>query len=76
MGLHRFLALFSAFGFISVHAASEELQKGNADPCAVIGGKKWVAPADVRACFSSFKVDPAIKSNVRALSLLRAPVRD
>ncbi|KAJ7314970.1 hypothetical protein DFH08DRAFT_894316 [Mycena albidolilacea] len=64
MGLHRFLALFSAFGFISVHAASEELQKGNADPCAVIGGKKWVAPADVRACFSSFKVDPAIKSNI------------
>ncbi|KAJ7938885.1 hypothetical protein B0H13DRAFT_1587297, partial [Mycena leptocephala] len=36
-----------------------------ADPCAVIGGKEWLTPADVRACFSSFKVDPAIKSNVR-----------
>ncbi|KAJ7501967.1 hypothetical protein B0H11DRAFT_2171208 [Mycena galericulata] len=35
-----------------------------ADPCAIIGGKKWVAPADLRACFSSFKVDPAIKSNI------------
>lgn len=23
----------------------------SADPCAVIGGQKWVAPSDVRACF-------------------------
>lgn len=36
-----------------------------ADPCVVIGGQKWVAPSDVRACFTSFKVDPAVKSNVR-----------
>lgn len=35
-----------------------------ADPCAVIGGQKWVAPSDVRACFTSFKVDPAVKSNI------------
>ncbi|KAJ7511260.1 hypothetical protein B0H11DRAFT_2152160 [Mycena galericulata] len=35
-----------------------------ADPCAIIGGTEWAAPADVRACFSSFNVDPAIKSNI------------
>ncbi len=35
------------------------------DPCAAIAGQKWVAPKDVRACFTSFKVDPEIKANVR-----------
>ncbi|KAI0074081.1 hypothetical protein K474DRAFT_1602120 [Panus rudis PR-1116 ss-1] len=35
-----------------------------ADPCAAIAGKKWVAPKDARACFTSFKVDPAIKANI------------
>lgn len=34
------------------------------DPCAAIAGKKWVAPKDVRACFTSFQVDPEIKANV------------
>ncbi|KAF7316315.1 Peptidase S41 family protein ustP [Mycena indigotica] len=34
------------------------------DPCATIGGKKWASPKDVRACLSSFKLDPAIKNNV------------
>lgn len=34
------------------------------DPCAAIAGQKWVAPKDVRACFTSFKVDPVIKANV------------
>jgi hypothetical protein len=37
----------------------------SSDPCAKISGKKWVAPADVRACFASFKVDPVEKTNVR-----------
>ncbi|KAF7345744.1 Peptidase S41 family protein ustP [Mycena venus] len=62
--LHQFLALFSAFAVISIHAAVSDVQTEKVDPCAAIGGKKWVAPADVRACFSSFKVDPAIKSNI------------
>ncbi|KAJ6580011.1 hypothetical protein DFH09DRAFT_1260401 [Mycena vulgaris] len=61
--LHQFLALLSAFRFISANAASE-VQARKEDPCAVIGGKKWVAPKDVRACLSSFKVDPAIKTNI------------
>ncbi|KAF9041554.1 hypothetical protein BJ165DRAFT_1406469 [Panaeolus papilionaceus] len=34
------------------------------DPCTVIAGQKWVAPKDLRACFTSAKVDPAIKANV------------
>ncbi|KAJ6595571.1 hypothetical protein DFH09DRAFT_1135002 [Mycena vulgaris] len=61
--LHQFLALLSVFGFISANAASE-VQGRKEDPCAVIGGKKWVAPKDVRACLSSFKVDQAIKTNI------------
>ncbi|KAJ7185372.1 hypothetical protein C8R46DRAFT_881566 [Mycena filopes] len=40
------------------------LESSKADPCAAIGGQKWVAPSDVRACFSSFKVDETIKSNI------------
>lgn len=39
------------------------------DPCAVIAGQKWVAPKDVRACFTSFPVDPKIKANVSPLTL-------
>jgi len=34
------------------------------DPCAAIAGQKWVAPSDVRACFTSFQVDPDEKTNV------------
>ncbi|KAJ7784767.1 hypothetical protein B0H16DRAFT_1402826 [Mycena metata] len=56
--LYALLILFSAFVVICTYAAPE------LDPCAVIGGKKWVAPADVRACFSSFKVNQTIKSNI------------
>jgi len=34
------------------------------DPCAAIAGQKWVAPSDVRACLTSFQVDPIEKRNV------------
>jgi len=34
------------------------------DPCAAIAGQKWVTPSDVRACFTSFQVDPVEKANV------------
>ncbi|KAJ6583683.1 hypothetical protein B0H10DRAFT_2339210 [Mycena sp. CBHHK59/15] len=56
------LALLSAFGVITTHAATDLDKK--VDPCAIIGGKKWVAPSEVRACVSSFKVDPTVKSNI------------
>ena len=42
------------------------------DPCAAIANKTWVAPSDVRACFTSFPVDPTIKANVRTRPLYRA----
>ena len=38
----------------------------SSDPCAAIAGQKWVSPAAVRACFTSFKVEPVIKANVRS----------
>ncbi|THH03064.1 hypothetical protein EW145_g6558, partial [Phellinidium pouzarii] len=34
------------------------------DPCAAIGGKKWVAPSAVRACFDSFPINESTKSNI------------
>ncbi|KAI0092111.1 hypothetical protein BDY19DRAFT_884514 [Irpex rosettiformis] len=38
--------------------------RATSDPCAAIAGKKWVAPKDVRACFTSLKVDPDVKANI------------
>ncbi|KAF7325770.1 Peptidase S41 family protein ustP [Mycena kentingensis (nom. inval.)] len=34
------------------------------DPCAAIGGQKWVAPAALRACFQSFPVNQTTKENI------------
>ncbi|KAF9647657.1 hypothetical protein BDM02DRAFT_3097792 [Thelephora ganbajun] len=38
------------------------------DPCATIAGQKWAAPSDVRACFTSFRVDPVEKANILTAS--------
>lgn len=58
--------LFTALtGLTPLVAALNVDISARADPCAAIGGKKWVAPQDVRACFASFKVDEAAKKNVR-----------
>lgn len=35
-----------------------------ADPCSVIGGKTWVLPSEVRACFQAQKVNAAEKNNI------------
>ncbi|TEB34122.1 hypothetical protein FA13DRAFT_1753769 [Coprinellus micaceus] len=40
------------------------VQAAPADPCAAIGGKKWVAPSEVRACYQSFKLDNSVKNNI------------
>ncbi|KAF5371736.1 hypothetical protein D9758_003448 [Tetrapyrgos nigripes] len=48
----------------SVLASEITLQTRQSDPCANIGGQKWVDPADLRACFTSVPVDPAIKENI------------
>ena len=34
------------------------------DPCAAIGGQKWVAPGAVRDCYSAVKVNETLKNNV------------
>uniref|UniRef100_A0A0W0FIA0 Uncharacterized protein n=1 Tax=Moniliophthora roreri TaxID=221103 RepID=A0A0W0FIA0_MONRR len=53
----RLLALLSFAGLVLTVPAP-------ADPCATIGGQKWVAPRDLKACYESFKVDPALKDNI------------
>jgi len=35
------------------------------DPCAAIGGQKWVAPGAVRDCYKAVKVNETLKNNVR-----------
>ncbi|KAI0700773.1 hypothetical protein BC835DRAFT_1265868 [Cytidiella melzeri] len=49
---------------LTVLSNAELLVNRASDPCAAIAGQKWVAPQDVRACFTSFKVDPVIKANI------------
>ncbi|KAF5371801.1 hypothetical protein D9758_003452 [Tetrapyrgos nigripes] len=51
------LTALSALGFVLA-------SKGQSDPCAKVGGQKWVKPADLRACFKSVPVDPVIKENI------------
>ncbi|PPR00180.1 hypothetical protein CVT24_005078 [Panaeolus cyanescens] len=62
--LLSFLFLASAVSAASVPGDSAKPKPPAADPCTVIAGQKWVAPKDLRACFTSAKVDPAIKSNI------------
>ncbi|KAL0959839.1 hypothetical protein HGRIS_011515 [Hohenbuehelia grisea] len=45
-------------------ASPVELESRAEDPCVAIAGQKWVAPSAVRACFKSFKVDEAAKTNI------------
>jgi len=61
-----FLSHFRSFVLLGVLSAAVTNAQGVKDPCAVIGGKKWVDPADVRACYRSFEVDPVLKANVGA----------
>ena len=55
--------LFSLSALPSLSLPTTENLRAS-DPCAAIAGQKWVAPADVRACFTSFQVDPVEKANV------------
>lgn len=56
----KYLAAFAGLSFASAAVLDERAP----DPCATIAGQKWVAPKDVRACYSSIKVDEALKSNI------------
>ncbi|KAI0714792.1 hypothetical protein C8Q76DRAFT_728141 [Earliella scabrosa] len=60
----RFLTLFSSVLAAVSYANANTVDARAADPCAAIGGKKWVSPAEVRACFTSFPVDPVVKANI------------
>ncbi|GBE83957.1 hypothetical protein SCP_0510160 [Sparassis crispa] len=51
------------FAVLVINAAAAPASR-DADPCAVIAGKKWVSPQEVRDCFTSFPVDPEIKDNI------------
>ncbi|KAI0355821.1 hypothetical protein OH77DRAFT_1424077 [Trametes cingulata] len=62
----NFLAALSGV-LASVKAATagvSTLDVRAVDPCAAISNQTWVAPKDVRACFTSFAVDPTIKANI------------
>ncbi|KAF5324377.1 hypothetical protein D9619_011355 [Psilocybe cf. subviscida] len=56
--------LLAASSIAGAAAASLSVAERAGDPCAVIGGQTWVAPKDLRACFTSIKVDPVIKDNI------------
>ncbi|PFH48702.1 hypothetical protein AMATHDRAFT_149320 [Amanita thiersii Skay4041] len=60
--LARLLAGLLVLSASSLAQAVSKAQK--ADPCAAIGGRKWVSPQEVRACFQSAQVDQTIKSNI------------
>jgi len=56
----KFLAVFVGLSVVG----AKVLEERAVDPCAAIAGQKWVAPKDVRACYSSIKVDQIIKTNI------------
>ncbi|KAJ4490168.1 hypothetical protein J3R30DRAFT_3419502 [Lentinula aciculospora] len=58
------VVLFSLFVAASTSTEIPSRQTNNIDPCAIIGGQKWVSPQDLRACYTSFAVDPVIKKNI------------
>ena len=73
----RFLTLLSTV-LASVKFAGADLvdgygleERAATDPCATIGGKTWVSPADVRACYQSFPVNETIKANVSNFSFVQ-----
>ncbi|KAJ3895302.1 hypothetical protein GG344DRAFT_39083 [Lentinula edodes] len=50
--------------FTAALSFAAEIPRQTNDPCAKIGGQKWVSPEDLRACYTSFAVDPVIKENI------------
>ncbi|EJC99199.1 uncharacterized protein FOMMEDRAFT_148756 [Fomitiporia mediterranea MF3/22] len=54
--------LLTLLSLVAAGAASVVLRAP--DPCAAIGGQKWVAPSAVRACFESFPINETIKENI------------
>ncbi|TFK73533.1 hypothetical protein BDN72DRAFT_761661 [Pluteus cervinus] len=57
-------ALRSIIALGGLHFALSNPIQTPKDPCAVIGGQTWVSPKDVRACYTSVRLDPIIKANI------------
>ncbi|KIK68514.1 hypothetical protein GYMLUDRAFT_68368 [Collybiopsis luxurians FD-317 M1] len=58
------LALTALSFLFTATLALTDVARQASDPCAIIGGQKWVSPQDLRACFNSFPVDPSVKENI------------
>ena len=73
------VATGSFLAFLSVLASSfalgVALETRKRDPCAKVGGQKWVAPSAVRACFQSIPVNQTIKANVSFVDLCYFDIR-
>ncbi|KAI0028059.1 hypothetical protein K488DRAFT_59656 [Vararia minispora EC-137] len=55
------------FGALGVVVAITRSALAQSDPCTVIGGKTWVAPADAIACQKSFPFNETLRSNVMSV---------
>ena len=55
-------AVLAAVQFAGAEANALDVRA--TDPCAAVGNQTWVAPSDVRKCFTSFAVDETEKANV------------
>lgn len=66
-----FAALLSLVALVPLVTAQDVslAERVPVDACVAIAGQKWVAPQDLRACYESFKVDAAVKTNVRVVHL-------
>ncbi|RDB27918.1 Peptidase S41 family protein ustP [Hypsizygus marmoreus] len=56
----KFLAIVASLSLSRLSALGAQTP----DLCSVIAGQKWVSPKDVRACFTSMKVDQTLKLNI------------
>ncbi|TFY69582.1 hypothetical protein EVG20_g3099 [Dentipellis fragilis] len=68
--LQPYTAMLQALDFLLflvpylAFASGGQVRADAADPCALIAGKEWASPQEVRACFTSFPVDPSVKANI------------
>jgi hypothetical protein len=57
----RMFSPFKVLSLASIVTAGLAADRRAADPCVAIANQTWVAPADVRACYQSFKVNATEK---------------
>jgi hypothetical protein len=69
MALTGKFALLGVLVGLSVAVRGSVLPRAD-DPCAAIGGQKWVAPKAVRDCYNAVPVNETLKQNVRPTSAM------